>query len=313
MPTGTDATGELFPDGPPSSVLGPRLAVHLDAAPPTLDDLGLTAAKDAGFGWQQLRSRARWHEMVAAMKRSAVADWVPEIHGIFGVIGEQVLLAIEAETEKTITAGYLTQLDPAQQASVAHTARALRFFAEGQANALTIALHGLANLTLRTLALDRAFQLTDVKAARVTAADFVPGSDARGAWCSVTTDTRDALLTAAAGYAAPMLPLAQQFAGIVDDPALAGLVAFRNVHYHRWRGESPGVTGIDLSAPTARQRLERGESVGLNRRLLPTYTAGQQALDDLVATSRAALDALVARMPDYQEAWWTAFRDALGY
>lgn len=310
--TTPDPTSPRNPPGPLSSVLGSRLAITLEGPPPTLDDLGLAAAKEVGFEWQQQRSRSRWNEIVAAVHGHPGADWVPEIHGIVGVIGEQVLLAAEAEVEKHIITDRLNTLQPEQSGSIAAAARSLRFFAEGQANALTVALHGLANLTLRTLVLDPAFDIAHVKAAQVKLPDFVPGSDARRAWCSVTTETRDAFLTAAAAYALPMLALAQRFAGVVDDAAIAELIAFRNVQYHRWRGESPGVTGIDLHAPTARQRLERGESVGLNRELLPSYSEGQQALDDLVRISRSALDALVARMPDYHQSWYAAFQDAVG-
>ena len=99
----------LGPPDPPMSVLASRLAVDDGGQPPTQADLGLGAAQRVGFDWQQQRSHGRLNEIFAAMGTGA-SDWVRKIHGIFGVIGEQVLVATEAEVEKAISAERLAAL-----------------------------------------------------------------------------------------------------------------------------------------------------------------------------------------------------------
>lgn len=293
-------------------MLASRLALQPDGALPTVDDLGLGAAKQAGFDWQQQRSRASWNELVATTSGREVSDWVPEIHGIFGVIGEQILVATEAEIEKAVTRGLLAGLAVGQDASRAALSRSLRFFAEGQANALVVAAHGLANLTLRTLALDPAFSVDDYKAAQVSKADFVPKSEAKGAWVSLTATTCKTFEAAASSYDPTMLALAQDLSAVLVDPAVAHLFALRNVQYHRWRGESPGVTGVNLQGTTMRELLEQGQAVGISSQMLPAYTEGQRSLDEIVAAGRDALDALVARLPAFHLAWHAAFRSVFG-
>lgn len=119
-------------EGPPASVLASRLAAQPDGPLPTVVDLGLGAAKQAGFDWQHQRSMAWWNELVATTSGREVSDWVPEIHGIFGVIGEQVLVATEAEIEKAVAAGLLAGLAVGQDASRASLSRSLRFFARAR-------------------------------------------------------------------------------------------------------------------------------------------------------------------------------------
>jgi hypothetical protein len=295
------------PSGAPSSVLASRLASEPAGPLPTFDQLGLSAAKAAGFDWQQMRGRASWNELVS-INRGRHPDWVPEIHGILGAVGEHVLVAIEAEVEKEVLVEHLA-VPNESHGLIASRSRALRFFAEGQGNALVVAGHGIANLALRTLALHPAF-LVLFKGLRIKPADFVPQSQAASAWLWLTKTTADSLLAATAGPPACPIQLASFAQLVVDlkeDPAFSALVALRNVHYHRWRGESPGVTGVNFRGATALERLGRGEAVGIGRELLPAYTEGEAELDGLVRTSRGALDALVARMPELLRAWHEAF------
>jgi len=298
--------------GPPTSVLASRLAPEPDGPVPTFDDLGLNTAKTAGFEWQQQRSKASWNELVATTKGGAASDWVREIHGMFGVIGEQVLLATEAEVEKAIAQARLAALPMDKDASRAALSRSLRFFAEGQANALVVAAHGLANLALRTLALDPGFAVEDLKSAGVAKADFVPRSEAKGAWVSLTAETCSAFEAAAAAYDPKMLALARELTAVQSDPAVSGLFALRNVQYHRWRGESPGVTRVNLKGATMREQLDQGQAVGISSQMLPVYKEGQHSLDDVVVAGREALDALVARMPGFHQAWYEAFGAVFG-
>lgn len=91
--------------------------------------------------------------------------------------------------------------------------------------------------------------------------------------------------------------LAAELADVQADPAFAALFDLRNTQYHRWRGESPGATGVDLKGATIREALAAGEAVGISSQLLPAYTEGQHALDELVRVTRDALNALVAQLP----------------
>lgn len=300
--------------GPPSSVLAARLAVRLDGPIPTLDELGLGPAKTAAFAWQEQRSFAlhREAQTLAATftTGSTAADWIPEIHRILGVVGEQVLVAVEAEIEKEILVRHLSTLP--EGGSRAASGRALRFFAEGQGNALVIAGHSVANLTARTIVLDPAYA-PPAPALSVNGVAFTtPRSEAREVWLSLDQRTAQGLLSAASPpRLQEMHALAEETADLQSDPLWADLVRLRNVEYHRWRGESPGVTGIDLRADTAHERVGRGDPIVVGSQLLPDYTEGQQALDELVKISRAALDALVARMPTIMDAWVAAFRAAI--
>jgi hypothetical protein len=295
--------------GPPSSILGSRLAVTADTSVPSLEEMGLKAAKNAAFEWQQQRSYALWHELRALLSRYSAADWVPEIHGLLGVVGEQVLVAVEAEAEKELLVRHLAALPASSHSARAAASRALRFFAEGQGNALVVAGHGVANLVVRTVALDPDFEFPWRTKSRLS--DFVPRSEAGSSWLSLDAKTVLKLRSAAVPCVQQMRTLVQQVADLQEDPHYAALVKLRNIHYHRWRGESPGVTGINWRADTLRQRAERGESVGLSRELLPDYTEGRQSLTEVVTTTRAALDAFSARMPPILAVWVEAFQAAL--
>jgi hypothetical protein len=297
--------------GPPMSVLSARLAPDPQGPLPTLDDLGLAAAKSAGFAWQEQRSYARWNDLAASLSGRADSNWVGEIHGMIGVIGEQVLVAAEAEIEKAIASKRLDALPLGMDAVRASLSRSLRFFAEGQANALIVAAHGLANLTLRTLALDPAFAVEHVKKAGVSKVDFAPGSEAKKAWVSLTETTCEVFAAAAAAYSPQMQALANELADAQADHSVSALVDLRNVQYHRWRGESTGVTGVNLHEPTVRQLLQQGVSVGISSEMLPAYTERQAVLDELVSTGREALDALVGRLDRFLIAWHAAFDAAV--
>src|ERR1035437_3621129 len=112
--------------GPGGPVLSARLAPDPQGPFPTLDDLGLAAAKSAGFAWQEQRSYARWNDLAASLGGRADSNWVGEIHGMIGVIGEQVLVAAEAEIEKAIASKRLDVLPLGMDAVRASLSRSLR-------------------------------------------------------------------------------------------------------------------------------------------------------------------------------------------
>ena len=98
---------------------------------------------------------------------------------------------------------------------------------------------------------------------------------------------------------------------IHHEPAVRTLIDLRNVHYHRWRGETAGVTGLSRSVETAAEILASGRAFTVRSGpLLPDYTEGKQTLDELVKASRDALAALVPHLKPLHEAWHEAFLDA---
>lgn len=255
------------------------------------------------------------NELVVVTLDPAASEWVREIHGLIGVIGELLLVSIEAEVEKEILVGKLAssaEASGAELATRAAASRALRFFAEGQGNGLTIAGHALANLTLRTFALHPLFAISSIAARRnLSPTHFTPRSTHRKAWTSLTTETADAMVTAATGLkSSELLLLAEALNAIIADPAVDALKQSRNDQYNRWRGESPGVTGVNFGQESLRARLERGEAVGLSQDLLPSYQEGQAVLDDLLDVSRNALDAFVRHLDTFLPTWQTGFHAA---
>lgn len=298
--------------GPPQSVLGSRLASCDVRSLPTWQDLGLGEAKDAAFEWQRQRSLAQWHEMVWLTEDASRSEWVREIHGLFGSIGELVLVSIEAEVEKAVLWEALSEQSSGKSGTAAvraTRARALRFFSEGQANSLVVSGHGLANLVVRTFVLHRGLTADAVaRTVRLAPGQFEPGALERGAWASLNQSSATALVeqARATGFE-PFERLAGHLQDLVDDERWAALARLRGIQYHRWRGESPGVTGVNFEADSLRARLQRGEAIGLGAELLPAYVEGDQVLENLMHGSRAALDALVDLMPRFQTTWGEVF------
>jgi hypothetical protein len=296
----------------PQSVLGSRLAYCDLPKLPTWEDLNLGHAKSAAFEWQRQRSLARWHEMVWLTEDAARSEWVGEIHGLFGSVGELVLVGIEAEVEKAVLQEALSDEpsgEPSEAAVRATRARALRFFSEGQANNLVIAGHGLANLAVRTFLLHRRLSAETVaRSVNLAPNHLRPGALAREAWASLNQATVAALLgqAQAIGFE-PLERVAVHLEDFVNDPRWIALVNLRGTQYHRWRGESPGITGVNFESDSLRAQFERGEVVSSGSQMLPAYVEGDRVLEELTQVSREALDALVDFMPGFQSTWGNAF------
>lgn len=293
--------------GPPSSVLGARVAIDSDGPLPTIISLGLDDAKQQAFEWQKQRGLAKWNDMAGTLTGRPGVRWVLETHAIIGVIAEQILLAVELEVEKEVARRAIDNLPGSaleSKASIrAHYSRSLRFFAESQANAIVIALHGLANVAARSLEFDRDLEATELRHLGVSRGDFAPGSTARAAWLSWTAPIAGKILTMAASRSAEMRALATELAAIAAETAIVDLLELRNTQYHRWRGESAGVTGIALGELPAADVLASGQVVSFGRELLPPYTQGQDTTDAVVIRSREALDVFVAHMDSFLTVW----------
>jgi hypothetical protein len=86
---------------------------------------------------------------------------------------------------------------------------------------------------------------------------------------------------------------------------LGPLWSLRGVQYHRWRGESPGVTGINFV-----NLNEAKEEDGVITRSLPgqtDYVEGERILNDVVNGADTALRGVGAWMPTFLKAWTPVF------
>lgn len=171
-------------------------------------------------------------------------------------------------------------------------------------NALVVGLHGLANLVVRSLEFDSDLESAELKSLRVKAADFSPGSAKKSAWISLNAATVTSLTEAAVTRSAASVALVSALDDICSDPAIASLLDLRNTHYHRWRGESDGVTGIAYGAVSAAELFTQCNVVSFGPELLEPYLDGRAALDDLVLVSRVALDALILHMEPFLVSWF---------
>lgn len=314
-PSGADAPGLSSP----SSVLATRIAVDHDGPPPTIDSLGLTDGKKRAWEWQRLRAHAGLNDVHGLLSGKSGARWVLDAHALIGVVAEQVLVALEAEVEKAVCDAAIRAL-PAQgnlspearSARLAHYSRSLRFFSEGQANALVVGMHSLANLVARSLEFDRALNEDELR--RLAIKDpglFSPGSTAKAAWLSLDTPTVGHLTSLASTRIVEARELVRVLGSLRADPAIDHLFALRNTQYHRWRGESPGVTGIAHGMLSVAEQLAANRVVSFGPDLLPPYTAAEAALGELVLASRAALDAVINWMEPFGGAWRALFTKAL--
>jgi len=295
--------------------LGARLAVDHQGPSLRTDELGLTEGKTLAFEWQKLRSHARWNDFHGVLSGRPGARWIVETHSLFGVVAEQILVSIEAEVEKEYCRRALaavTEMPDAMRAGcAAHYSRSLRFFSEGQSNALVVGLHALTNLAARSLEFDQPLKPAELKKLRIKdVAAFAPGSVAKAAWIALEGGTLATLVSIAADRGAASVGLIASLQSIHSDPAITTLLELRNIHYHRWRGESPGVTGIDLSMKSASQLLSEGEPVTVCQELLPDYTGGATSLKQLERASLDALKATISHMDQFLGAWQALFSES---
>lgn len=292
---------------PFSSFLRARLAWNTSEAPPTFEELGLKQAGDAAIAWQDNRNWAEWFGF--AWHDEGTRGWVREIHGLFGSAGELVLSSIEAAVEVAITQRAMASPDGGVDEQVrrvnrAAQWRAIRFFAEAQANNLVVFGHTAANLVIRTLALQPGFSVEEI--AGLDPRIFLPGSDRPKAWASLTRGIQRELRRSAAGLPIDSRELIASLAAL--RVVLAPVTALRGVQYHRWRGESPGVTGINFSADT-NEHVENG-IVTRTLRLHTEYIEGEKIVDDLVTSADEALKSVGEWMPGFLDVWVGAFNSS---
>lgn len=292
-------------EGRLNSVLGPRLAHCADPHDvPELEDLNLDDAKKAAVGWQKQRTASDWNEMAWMGPGDR---WVREVHSLFGMGGELILVCAEAEIEKVL---HLRALEkPSGDANVAWRMRSIRFFAEGQMNYLTVFGHLVTNIAVRTLRLSERWTGEAEVAIGLETAQFAPNAESKQAWLSFNKPTVGAIRALAEQFGSDYVGLPDSLADLMGKPAWVRLFQLRGGQYHRNRGESPGVAAPSRSAALPWDILMSGGSVGFPR---PTNDRAEdaQTFNDLVTTSRAALDAVAPWMKEFHQAWHSAYRAA---
>lgn len=298
-----ESGGEQAPK-PLSSFLRARIAWHTDTPPPTFGELSLQDAAEAAMAWQSNRNWAEWYAFT--WHDEATRGWTREIHGLFGTAGELMLSNIEAAVEIAITKLVVALPPESSDENVprvnrAAQWRALRFFAEAQANNLVIFGHTVANMVLRTLALQVGF--TPDRVYGIDTDRFQSGSEENSAWCSLNKGLIPELRRVARSLPVSADPLLESLGRLRT--ILVTVSGLRGVQYHRWRGESPGVTGINfLTDPN--EVVENG-IVTRTLRWQTDYVEGEKIVDDLVEASDLALRAVAAWMPEFLETWTQFF------
>ena len=249
---------------------------------------------------------AEWFETIAELELGPTqSEFTREIGGLFGIGGEQILVAIETEVEKTLCKTVAAEADGVAKA---WSRRSLRFFAEGQANSIVIFGHTVANMTIRTLALGKQFPATPIlKKAGLKEDVFVPFSKDRRAWASLNEPTVNGICAEAATTGiGEVVEFADACASLWKDPAINNLFELRGEQYHRWRTESPGVTGLSLTIPSIISRLMAGQVVGFGGPPAP-FPDGDKVVDEVVTASTKALECLGAHLGALLDGWRSAF------
>ena len=227
-------------------------------------------------------------------------EMVREIHGLFGTVGELVFVSMEAEVEKELLRRALEapNIEPPMSAALK---RSMRVFAEVQMNDLIVLGHQLANLTLRTMMLTDSHVSSDQPTNRRRDTPE-PGSHEFKAWVSLNDECVGKLLVVAKRTQIPELSeLATSLCGLTGpNRPWQELYKLRNEQYHRWRGESPGVTGVNFEL-----RPMSSETVPLWP--VQNYSEGEQIVENVSKTSRKALDSVAPFMSQYLDDWNTAF------
>lgn len=254
------------------------------------------AVQELAADWQQAGIYAEWGELHGAL-RGVEEGRVSELLGRMAAAGEQLGLAWTMDQE--LQRWYAAPGDPPGRTL------ATRALAEMCGYYLLSAAHGLANLTLRTLALNKS-------AARVLARrwpkskGFAPFLDDREAWPPFTRTLAYCAVEAgtATGEAA-VTNLGEVLVELAEDERWNALERRRHDDYHRWRPQSlPG-------GSVPRRSLWHRESPGTR-----SLAGGADFYDPvdhraLAATASAGLDALAEAMHAWDAGWPYALK-ALG-
>jgi hypothetical protein len=301
------ADGDQLPDVPSSPDV-----VHREIQAVTLDRL---AAPATAAQIQQLQER-RWRidgQRVAAdcqttshlanLWEASLAPAIQrgrssELAGLIADGGEQFSLALAALGEATLWAA-CRETDPPDWRTVegrvldAGQERAQRALAELATYYLLAVGHRVANVTARTLALDRDRhpQLLDVLGTW-----FPVRSEESRDWLSLNRDTARSLRRLAKAGSPAVQAIAGPATTLLQSPEWGELDQLRGAHYHRRRPQSAGVMGVPLASPWIFGDGVASMNLGADR-----YTDGDNLAQSTTHLARRLSGVVAVVMDDLRE------------
>jgi hypothetical protein len=216
-----------------------------------------------------------------------------ELAGLIASSGEQLALALAALAETELWRAFreANPADATEQGKGNGAAQEMchRSMAELAAYYLLSTGHGLANITARTLALDRELHphLLDALGTWCPVGSTDPKD-----WLSLNRDTAKALRRVARKSERPALQLVvEPISALLISDGWNDLDRHRGANYHRRRPQSAGLAGVPLTSPW----VASGTVMSLNA---PgrEYTDGNGLAHDTSNLARRVLARLVATM-----------------
>lgn len=258
---------------------------------------------ELGLEWQQLSGLATFWEL-GATAQGADEGRAYALAGQMASAGEQLVLAHAAGVEVALWRDVREKAEP----DVAHE-MSMRAMAEAQCLFVIGTGHALANVAVRTLALDpglrvelvRRFGRTSVKPT------FDPFSQARADWVSLNHDTCKAIRAVARSHGAQeVIELVEPVAALEHGSTWRALEERRGEDFHRWRPQTHGIQGVARKSPWTRKGSTR--SLGLGS---PPYEDAGELADQTADLATQGMLAL-ARSMDAFMAKWPAASGPLG-
>lgn len=185
----------------------------------------------------------------------------------------------------------------------------MRGMAEAQCLFVMGAGHAIANVAVRTLALDPSLrgELTKRFRRRKASPTFEPFSMGREDWISLNTEACRSIRAAAQQYGAQEVQrLIEPVAAFGTGDSWRNLVKRRGEDFHRWRPQTHGVEGVPRTSPWERQGRTR--VLGLGH---PTYEDAHGLADATARLASQAMIDLATSMRAFRE-HWPAARGRLG-
>ena len=253
--------------------------------------------------WQTTSTHARFWEMGAA--GTSGEGRVYALANQMAAAGEQLALSLAAAVEVAIWREAWvgkTEVDPAE-------AMQMRAMAEAQSLFVLGAGHAMANLAVRTLALDESCraQLGQRFRRRGKVPTFDPFSTERAGWVSFNGYSCNALRAVAlATTQQEVIDLIEPVASLGTGETWRRLEERRGQDFHRWRPQTPGLGGGPAQTPWIRE--------GKTRRLDLVGPAEEISgiVDEVADLATAAMFALARTMADFRERWPAASKQLGG-
>ena len=251
-------------------------------------------AKQAGE-WQQTAGNARSWEL-GAVVRGTDRDRCYELVGLMASAGEQLALAHAAAVEVALWRDVREKAepDPAHEMSMRAMAEAQSLFVIGTG-------HGLANLTVRALCLDRKLRADLIK--RFThvgsSPNFGPFSEKPVDWLSMNAKTcKKIRAVAKASAAQEVIKLVEPVATLGKGQPWRDLVARRGEDFHRWRPQSHGIEGVPRTSPW--KQKDKSQVLKLGH---PPYEETAKRADETARVATEAMLELARSMEAFMDRW----------